>query len=424
MVASDVTMAAHLTRAVRRALLAGGLPTLRAEMGEAAVAALAAFRCIEEAARFLVLLGALLVNRLLRRPLVRAPIPPPVVATALVARGGNMRLAPAARSGGVTMAARVLHLVIDHLVHLLLRQAAPARRRRVRHHDVRHLDMHELDGLLDRLTQLLSFAHQLHPFPADRQICALRGPERHLHRWRPVDHMLTDMAAIQIELLRRDPGPIRVHLEPDEVLTDQIQVKAAQPSLVIDVLHGGIVERDPYRFALLVAEDLFTLAACVLNERRIAWFGRLGRHLGEVVHLELLSLVVANQPAQCIFIGRLPCSIRLMMDFLGFARREALVLRRDRERYVDILRRHGLVQLAPRVVQMAANEGLLRIQGLGGVIARGPMAQRIDSSLLQPTNVSVFYGTTETQETKTFRNSSLPFTNRKIAHIRTIRDYL
>ena len=417
-------MAAHLTRAVRRALPAGGLLALRAEMGEATVAALAAFRCIEEAARFLVLLGALLVNRLLRRPLVRAPIPPPVVATALVARGGNMRLAPAARSGGVTMAARVLHLVIDHLVHLLLRQAAPARRRRVRHHDVRHLDMHELDGLLDRLTQLLSFAHQLHPFPADRQICALRGPERHLHRWRPVDHMLTDMAAIQIELLRRDPGPIRVHLEPDEVLTDQIQVKAAQPSLVIDVLHGGIVERNPYRFALLVAEDLFTLAACVLNERRIAWFGRLGRHLGEVVHLELLSLVVTNQPAQCIFIRRLPCSVRLMVDFLGFARREALVLRRDRERYVDILRRHGLVQLAPRVVQMAANEGLLRIQGLGGVIARGPMAQRIDSPLLQPTNVSVFYGTTETQETKTFRNSSLPFTNRKIAHIRTIRDYL
>ena len=119
-------MAAHLTRAVRRALPAGGLLTLRAEMGEAAVAALAAFRCIEEAARFLVLLGALLVNRLLRRPIVGAPIPPPVVATALVARGGNMRLAPAARSGGVTMAARVLHLVVDHLVHLLLRQAAPA----------------------------------------------------------------------------------------------------------------------------------------------------------------------------------------------------------------------------------------------------------------------------------------------------------
>ena len=42
-----VTMAAHLTRAIRRALLAGGLLALRAEMGEAAVAALAALRCIE-----------------------------------------------------------------------------------------------------------------------------------------------------------------------------------------------------------------------------------------------------------------------------------------------------------------------------------------------------------------------------------------
>ena len=386
----NVTMAAHLTRAVRRALLAGGLLTLRAEMGEAAVAALAAFRCIEEAARFLVLLGALraFVNRLLRRPVIGAPVPPPVVTTALVARGGNMSLAPAARGGGVAMAAGIPHLVVDHLVHLLLREAAPARRRRVRHHDVRHLDMHELDRELDRLTQLLPFPHQFHPLAADRQVRALRGPEGHLHRWRPVDHMLPDMAAIQVELLRRDPGPIRVHLEPDKVFADQVQVKAAQPSLVIDVLHGGIVERDPYRFALLVAEDLFALAACVLNERRIARFSRLGRHLGEVVHLELLSLVVTNQPAQCIFIRRLPCSVRLMVDFLGFARREALVLRRNRERYVDILRRHGLVQLAPRVVQMAANEGLLRIQGLGGVIARGPMAQRIHSSLLQPTNVS------------------------------------
>ena len=373
-------MAAHLTRAVRRALPAGGLLTLRAEMGEAAVAALAAFRCIEEAARVLVLLGALLVNRLLRRPIVGAPIPPPVVATALVARGGNMSLAPATRCGSVTMAAGVPHLVVDHLVHLLLRQAAPARRCRVRHHDVRHLDMHELDGKLDRLTQLLSFAHQLHPFPADGQIRALRGPERHLHRWRPVDHMLTDMAAIQIELLRRNPRPIRVHLEPDEVLPDQIQVEAVQPSLVIDVLHGGIVERDPYRFALLVAEDLFALAARILNERGIARLSRLGRHLGEVVHLVLLSLVVANQPAQCIFIRRLPCSVHLMMDFLGLARREALVLGRDRERHVDVLRCHGLVQLAPRIVQMAANERLLRGQGLLRVIARCPMAQDMESS--------------------------------------------
>ena len=370
------------------------------------------------------LLGALLVNRLLRRPIVGAPIPPPVVATALVARGGNMRLAPAARSGGVTMAARVLHLVVDHLVHLLLRQAAPARRRRVRHHDVRHLEMHELDGELDRFAQLLSFAHQLHPFPADGQIRALRGPERHLHRWRPVDHMLPDMAAIQVELLRRDPGPIRVHLEPDKVFADQVQVKAAQPSLVIDVFHGGIVERDPYRFALLVAEDLFALAACVLNERRIARLSRLGRHLGEVVHLVLLSLVVTNQPAQCIFIGRLPCSVRLMMDFFGFARRETLVLRRNRERYVDVLRRHGLVQLAPRIEQMAANEGLLRIQGLGRVIARGPMAQRINSSLLQPTNVSALLENRKLRKPKNILKPITTFHNRKIVHIRTIRDYL
>ena len=74
-----VTMAAHSTRAIRRALLAGGLLALRAEMGEAAVAALAAFRCIEEAARFLVLLRALPLNRLLRRPRVRTPVVPPVV---------------------------------------------------------------------------------------------------------------------------------------------------------------------------------------------------------------------------------------------------------------------------------------------------------------------------------------------------------
>ena len=383
----NVTMAAHLTRAIRRALLAGGLLTLRAEMGEATVAALAAFRCIEEAARFLVLLGALL-NRLLRRPVIGAPVPPPVVATALVARGGNMSLAPAARGGGVTMAAG-LHPVVDHLVHLLLREAATARRRRVRHHDVRHLDMHELDRELNRLAQLLPFAHELHPFPADRQVRALRGAEGHLHRWRPVDHMLPDMAAIQVELLRRDPRPVRIHLEPDKVFADQVQVKAAQPSLVIDVLHGGIVERDPYRFALLVAEDLFALAACVLNERRIARFGRLGRHLGQVIDLELLAFVVANQPPKGVLIRRLPSSVRLMMDLLRLVRREALVLRRDRVRDVDILRRHGLVQLAPRVVQMAANEGLLRIQGLGGVIARGPMAQRIHSSLLQPTNVSI-----------------------------------
>ena len=383
-------MAAHLTRAIRRTLLAGGLLALRAEMGEAAVAALAAFRCIEEAARFLVLLGALLVNRLLRRPIVGAPIPPPVVSTALVARGGNMSLAPATRCGSVTMAAG-LHPVADHLVHLLLREATPGRRRRVRHHDVRHLDMHELDGELDRFAQLLAFAHQLHPFPADGQIRALRGPERHLHRWRPVDHMLPDMAAVQVELLRRDPGPIRVHLEPDKVLADQVQVKAAQPSLVIDVLHGGIVERNPYRFALLVAEDLFALAACVLDERRIARLGRLGRHLRQVVDLELFAFVVANQPPQGVLIRRLPGSVRLMMDLLRLVRREALVLRCDRVRDIDLLRRHGLVQLAPRVVQMAANEGLLRIQGLGGVIARGPMPERIDSSLLQPTNVSIFY---------------------------------
>ena len=381
-------MAAHLTRAIRRALLAGGLLALRAEMGEAAVAALAAFRCIEEAARFLMLLGALLLNRLLRRPVVRTPVPPPVVSTALVARGGHMSLAPTARGGGVTMAAGVLHLVVDHLVHLLLRQAVPARRRRVLHHDVRHLDMHELEGQLNCLPQFLALAHQLHPFPTDRQIGTLRGPEGHLHRWRPVDHMLPDMAAIQVELLRRDPGPIRVHLEPDKVLADQVQVKTAQPSLVIDMLHGGIVERDPYRFALLVAEDLFALTAGVLNERRIAWFGRLRRHLGEVVHLEFLPLVVADQPAQCIFIGRLPCRIHLMMDFLGLVRREALVLRRNGERHIGVLRRHGLVQLAPRVVQMAANEGLFRVQGLGSVIARGPMAQELDGNLLQPTNVS------------------------------------
>ena len=402
-------MAAHLTRAVRRALPAGGLLALRAEMGEAAVAALAAFRCIEEAARFLVLLGALLLNRLLLRPVIGAPIPPPVVSTALVARGGNMGLAPATRCGSVTMAAG-LHPVVDHLVHLLLREAVPARRRRVRHHDVRHLDMHELDGELDRFAQLLAFAHQLHPFPADGQIRALRGREGHLHRWRPVDHMLPDMAAIQVELLRRDPGPIRVHLEPDKVLADQVEVKAAQPSLVIDVLHGGIVERDPYRFALLVAEDLFALAACVLNERRIARFGRLGRHLGQVIDLELLAFVVANQPPKGVLIRRLPSSVRLMMDLLRLVRREALVLRRDRVRDVDLLRRHGLVQLAPRVIQMAANEGLLRIQGLGGVIARGPMPERIDSSLLQPTNVSRFYIETENSKPKTFRNSSLPFT--------------
>ena len=81
----------------------------------------------------------------------------------------------------------------------------------------------------------------------------------------------------------------------------------------------------------------------------------------------------------------------MMMDLLRLVRREALVLRCDRVRDIDLLRRHGLVQLAPRVVQMAANEGLLRIQGLGGVIARGPMPERIDSSLLQPTNVSIFY---------------------------------
>ena len=401
-------MAAHLTRAIRRALLAGGLLALRAEMGEAAVAALAAFRCIEEAARFLVLLGALL-NRLLRRPVIGAPVPPPVVATALVARGGNMSLAPATRCGGVTMAAG-LHPVVDHLVHLLLREAATARRRRVRHHDVRHLDMHELDGELDRFAQLLSFAHQLHPFPADGQIRALRGPEGHLHRWRPVDHMLPDMAAVQVELLRRDPRPVRIHLEPDKVFADQVQVKAAQPSLVIDVLHGGIVERDPYRFALLVAEDLFALAACVLDERRIARLGRLGRHLRQVIDLELFAFVVANQPPQGVLIRRLPGSVRLMMDLLRLVRREALVLRRDRVRDVDILRRHGLVQLAPRVVQMAANEGLLRIQGLGGVIARGPMAQRIHSSLLQPTNVSIFK-----MENRNSRNQNISKTHRYLS---------
>ena len=77
-----------------------------------------------------------------------------------------------------------------------------------------------------------------------------------------------------------------------------------------------------------------------------------------------------------------------MMDFLGLVRREALVLGRDRERDIGILRCHGLVQLAPRVVQMAANEGLFRVQGLGSVIARGPMAQELDGNLLQPTNVS------------------------------------
>ena len=382
----NVTMAAHLTRAIRRALLAGGLLALRAEMGEAAVAALAAFRCIEEAARFLVLLGALLVDRLLRRPVVGAPVPLPVVSTALVARGGNVSLVPAARGRGVTMAAG-LHLVVDHLVHLLLREAVPARRRRVRHHDVRHLDVHELDGELDRLTQLLAFAHQLHPFPADRQIGALGRPERHLHRWRPVDHMLANMAAIQIELLRRDPGPVRIHLEPDKVLADQVQVKAAQPSLVIDMLHGGIVERDPYRFALLVAEDLLALAARILDEGWVAWFGRLGRHLGEVVHLVFLPLIIADQPAQCILIRRLPRSVRLMMDFLGLVRREALILGRDRERNVGVLRCHGLVQLAPRVVQMAANEGLLRVQGLGRVVARSPMAAQCSPAMPGLTNV-------------------------------------
>ena len=69
-----------------------------------------------------------------------------------------------------------------------------------------------------------------------------------------------------------------------------------------------------------------------------------------------------------------------MMDFLGLARREALILGRDRERHVDVLRCHGLVQLAPRIVQMAANERLLRGQGLLRVIARCPMAQDMESS--------------------------------------------
>ena len=88
------------------------------------------------------------------------------------------------------------------------------------------------------------------------------------------------------------------------------------------------------------------------------------------------------------------------MDFLGLARREALILGRDRERHVDVLCCHGLVQLAPRIVQMAANEGLLRVQGLGGVIARGPMAQIIDSTLLQATNVSVLGKKHKTQKNK------------------------
>ena len=331
------------------------------------------------------LLGALL-DRLLRRPIVGAPVPPPVVSTALVARGGNGSPAPASRGGSVTMVAG-LHLVVDHLVHLLLREAVPARRRRVRHHDVRHFDVHELDGQLNRLTQLLAFAHQLHPFPADRQVGALSSPERHLHRWRPMDHMLANMAAIQIELLRRDPGPVRIHLKSDKVLANQVEVKAAQPSLIIDVFHGGIVQWDPDRFALLVAEDLLTLATGILDEGWIARFGRLGRHLGEVIHLEFLPLVVADQPAQCIFVRRLPRSVRLMMDFLGLAHREALVLGRDRERDISVLRCHGLVQLAPRVVQMAANEGLLRVQRLGRVVARSPMAAQCSSAMLDLTNV-------------------------------------
>ena len=270
-------MAAHLTRAVRRALLAGGLLTLRAEMGEAAVAALAAFRCVEEAARVLVLLGTLraLVDRLLRRPVIGPPIPTPVVTTALVTGGGHVRLAPPTRGGRITMAAGVPHLVVDHLVHLLLREAAPARRRRVIHHDVRHLDMHELDGELNRFPQLLAFAHQLHPFPTDRQISTLGGAERHLHRWRPVDHMLTHMAAVQIELLRRDPRPVRKELVPRKVLPNQIKVEPTQPSLIIDVFHGGIIQRNPHRLAVLVTEDLFPLAARVLDERWIARFRRL-----------------------------------------------------------------------------------------------------------------------------------------------------
>ena len=85
-------MAAHSTRAIRRALLAGGLLALRAEMGEAAVAALAAFRCIEEAARFLVLLRALLLDRLLRRSRVRTPGVPPVVTTGLARAGSGNAL--------------------------------------------------------------------------------------------------------------------------------------------------------------------------------------------------------------------------------------------------------------------------------------------------------------------------------------------
>ena len=253
------------------------------------------------------------------------------------------------------------------------------RRWRWSHHVV-HLHVHELRRQLDGLAQLLALPEVLHPLAPDGQVRALCRLERHLHGWRRVENVLAHVGPVHINLLQADPGAVRIQLKSREMFADQVQLEPTSPRFKIYVFHLPVIRRHPDSLSVVIREDLFTLRMAAPHMGRIAGFGGLGIHPGEIVHDVLFPFDVTDQPAQCIHIRRLPLGIDAAVLVLEGLPRSLLIGRADLERMALRLRGQDAVHGLPNGIQMAADESLLR-RAVLVLEARCPM-QSFDPSTM------------------------------------------
>ena len=257
--------------------------------------------------------------------LVRGALAP----TVMVAVAGIVPRVPAIVVVVVVVLALVRVLAL--LVQLRANQALDRRLRQTRggwlhrrwrwSHHIVHLHMHELRRQLDGLAKLLALPEVLHPLAPDGQVRALCRLERHLHGWRRVENVLAHVGPVHVNLLQADPGAVRKQLESREVLANQVQLEPTSPRLEINILHLLVVRRHPNSLSVVIREDLLALRMAAPHMGRIAWFGGLGIHPGEVVHDVLFPFYITDHPAQSIDIWCLPLGVNTaVFVFQGFPR--------------------------------------------------------------------------------------------------------
>ena len=186
---------------------ASAFEALGADMFEAARALLAraaSFRIKETACLLLLVLAALIL-------LVLAAFPFSAAFAALA----STALVPATTTTATAAAAAPTALVPDAFGDFLLDEVVDlafgkggrsgTRNGNGSLHVVRHLNVHELDGQLNRLAQLLSHTHIFHPFASDRHVGLLGLLEWDLKAGLRMNHMLADVTPINIKLMGRYP---------------------------------------------------------------------------------------------------------------------------------------------------------------------------------------------------------------------------